>query len=140
MVWIHGPPLRGSCQVPDLATLHHTGQSLLHPVPVDVIQAFQAVSAPYQLMVEEAMATNGHPKTKAEVKRFVLLSMGLGLTHANAERSVWSPADPMGYNPWLASFMSVRLFREFQRYGKYDVATMLHKLSAGVNEMYILIL
>ena len=78
------------------------------------------------------MAANGHPKTNAEVKRFVMLSLGLGLTHGNDERSVWSQNDPMTYNPWLASFMPVYLFRQFQRYGKADAGTLLHKLSASV--------
>ena len=99
MVWMNGPPSRGTCQVPDLASLRHKGKARLHPVPQNVVDLFQAVSAPYQLMVEQAMAANGHPKSKADVKRFVLLSMGLGLTHANDERSVWSKTDPMGSNP-----------------------------------------
>ena len=121
--------------MPDLATLRPKGKARLRPAPANVVEVFQAVSAPYQLMVEEAMAANGHPQTKTQVTRFVLLSLGLGLTNANDERSVWSKDDPMGYHPWLASFMPVHLFRKFQRYGKPDAGTMLHKLSAVVSRV-----
>ena len=120
------------CQVPPLSNLRRLGHCLIQQVLTTIPELFRIVSAPLQKVIRQTLRSNGQATWAAEVLRFVLLSVGLGLTHANQERSVWTAADPMASNPWLALFMTVVQFRAIQRHGKYDVGTLLHQLSAGV--------